>query len=161
MTSADDQMAEVQAQKKYIEKVCPRCKSARLEENFPSAPFNEHLDQIYTPLVSAQKEIRILKIYPGLTEEPLRCSLQPASLDDARYSALSYCWGDGNDRRDIAVNGRIISVTKNLENALRHLKNRAQDVAIWADAICINQQDLAEKSIQVGMMGNIYSKGKI
>ena len=148
-------MAEVQAQQK-----CPRCNGIRREQEFPSTLFNDDLDKIYTPLKSIKNEIRLLKISPGLEEEPLRCSLEPISPDDnARYTALSYCWGDAKDRADITVNGWCISVTRNLENALRHMRNVDQDTIVWADAICINQQDATEKSVQVRLMGNIYSNG--
>jgi hypothetical protein len=126
MTSADDQMAEVEVQKKFVEKECPRCKSVRPEEYFPSAPFNKHLDEIYTPPASIEKEIRLLKLSLGLGGDPLRCSLQLASLDDARCSAFIVLLGNGNDRIDIMVNGQDILTTGNLENALRRLRDPNQ-----------------------------------
>ena len=154
-------MTEAQEQTRFVEKVCPRCKSLRREQAFPSTPFKDHLNKIYTPLNSAGKEIRLLKIASGLEDEPLNFSLKPVSLNDARHTALSYCWGDANDRVDITVNGQNISVTRNLENALRHMRNVDQGTVVWADAICINQQDVAEKNVQVGAMGDIYSKGML
>jgi hypothetical protein len=153
-------MTENQGQKKFVEKLCPRCKNIWIEEGLPSTPFNDHLNKIYTPLESVEKKIRVLNISSGLEDEPLSCSLEPISLDDdARYTALSYCWGDANDRADISVNGQNISVTRSLENALRHMRPVNQHTIVWADALCINQQDVAEKSVQVRMMGAIYSKG--
>jgi hypothetical protein len=153
-------MTDVQAQVKFVDKVCPRCKAIRREQEFPSTASNADLDKIYAPLESVKREIRLLKTISGLEDEPLRCSLEVISLEDnARYSALSYCWGDANDRVNITVNGQNISVTKTLENALRRIRNVNQNTVVWADAICINQQDAAEKSVQVGMMGDIYSNG--
>ena len=32
---------------------------------------------------------------------------------------------------------------------------------IWADAVCINQNDLDERSSQVSIMGDIYSSAKV
>ncbi|KAE9363193.1 HET-domain-containing protein [Stipitochalara longipes BDJ] len=151
-------MAEILDQKKYVEKECPRCKSIRLEEAFPVNAPNISPDKIYTPLAPADKQIRLLKICSGLPEHPLECIIEPVFLQDAQYTALSYCWGAGTDRIYIMVNGQTIAVTRNLENALRRLRKTDQDTVVWADAICINQQDCAEKSVQVGMMGNIYSK---
>jgi hypothetical protein len=34
------------------------------------------------------------------------------------------------------------------------------DVVVWADAICINQNNVEERNPQVRMMGNIYGMGK-
>lgn len=152
-------MTEAQEQMMFVQKKCPRCKSLRREQAFPSTPFKDNLDKIYTPLNSAGKEIRLLKIASALDYEPLNCSLEPVSLNDACYTALSYYWGDANDRVDITVNGQTISITRNLESALRHMRNVDRDTVVWADAICINQQDNAEKDVQVGAMDDIYSKG--
>jgi hypothetical protein len=153
-------MAEVQAQQKFVEKVCPRCNNVRREQELASTSFNDYLDKVYTSLKSIENEIRLLKIHPGLENEPLICSLEPISLDsDAPYTALSYCWGDANDRADIIINGQSVSVTRNLENALRRIRNVDHVAVVWADAVCINQQDAAEKSVQVGMMGSVFSKG--
>lgn len=75
-----------------------------------------------------------------------------------RILPLPYSSGDANDRTDIMVNGQSVSVTMKLENAWRRTKNVGEDKLAWADAICINQQDAAEKSVQVSMMWSIYSK---
>ena len=153
-------MAELQIQQNFVERVCPRCNGISREQEFLSTPFNDYLDKIYTPLRLIETEIRLLRICPGLEEEPLTCFLEPILLDDnVRYTALSYCWGKANDRADITVNGRHISVTRNLENALRRMRNADQNMIVWADALCINQQDVTEKSVQVGLMGDIYAKG--
>ena len=153
-------MAEVQIQQNFVQRVCPRCNGIRREQEFLSTPFNEYLDKIYTPLKHMEAEIRLLKICPGLEEEPLTCFLEPVLLtDNIRYTALSYCWGNANDRADITVNGRHVSFTRSLESALRRMRNADQNTIVWADALCINQQDVTEKSVQVGLMGDIYAKG--
>jgi hypothetical protein len=55
------------------------------------------------------------------------------------------------------LNGVEVSVTANLESALRHMRLQNQTRMLWADAICINQSDIAEKNIQVRLMGEIYT----
>jgi hypothetical protein len=81
-------MTDVQAQVKFVDKVCPRCKAIRREQEFPSTASNADLDKIYAPLESVKREIRLLKTISGLEDEPLRCSLEVISLEDnARYSA--------------------------------------------------------------------------
>ncbi|KAF1999093.1 HET-domain-containing protein [Amniculicola lignicola CBS 123094] len=76
------------------------------------------------------------------------------------FAALSYVWGDEQDRRNILLNGTVFSVTTSLEIALRALsaKNEFQDdYKIWIDAICINQNDAIERASQVSKMREIYS----
>ena len=45
-------------------------------------------------------------------------------------------------------------------HALRRLRLQEAIRTVWTDAICINQQDNAEKSHQVPLMGSIYSLAK-
>ncbi|KAI1290540.1 hypothetical protein F5Y03DRAFT_378265 [Xylaria venustula] len=78
------------------------------------------------------------------------------------YIALSYCWGDSDIREDISVNGCTFSVTRNLFFALQRLRDsyevREKHLKIWIDAICINQNDLEERAIEVKRMQLIYSE---
>ena len=56
--------------------------------------------------------------------------------------------------------GDQVSVTEILETALKNMKHGENNISVWADAICINQSDRDEKSVQVAMMGDIYAHGK-
>ena len=87
----------------------------------------------------------------------LQCSLTIERPQIQPYSALSYCWGDINDTVSIHFGGQDFKITRNLEAALRQLRREHEVVVVWADAICINQSDEAERSIQVGLMNQIYS----
>lgn len=49
-----------------------------------------------------------------------------------------------------------MTVTLNLHLALEDLVGKCEDIVIWIDAICINQSDDEEKSIQVLHMRDIY-----
>lgn len=40
------------------------------------------------------------------------------------------------------------------EQTFRH---ESEPITLWADAICINQRDDVEKSLQVAQMGRVYS----
>ena len=77
------------------------------------------------------------------------------------YIALSYVWGDPEQRRNILLDGQRFSVTSNLYYALLHLRKsfevRRMYLYVWIDAICINQNDLDERMAQVKKMGKIYS----
>lgn len=119
-------------------------------------------ETFYTSLDNEVKEIRVLEILPGSPDSPLVCRLAKTSLvsDQHRaYEALSYVWGDNRRNQTIQLNGRPFEITINLHAALKRLRNETNGIrAIWADAICINQADISERSSQVQMMGLIYSK---
>ncbi len=74
------------------------------------------------------------------------------------YKALSYSWKNEDVAPDVAIlcNSKPIYVSGNLRAALRRLRAPNEVVRIWVDAICINQQDNAERAYQVGMMRDIY-----
>jgi Heterokaryon incompatibility protein (HET) len=98
-----------------------------------------------------------LKILPGEDGEQIACELQVVSLNnDPYYEALSYTWGTLVLDKQIVVRGSTFPITANLESALRNLRHASDSRLIWADLICINQKDEAEKSSQVALMGDIY-----
>lgn len=76
------------------------------------------------------------------------------------YVALSYVWGDAMAKRRIFVDGTPMAITQNLEAAIYQLRNYPrvkQGFRTWADAICINQDDLGERAKQVAIMKHIYA----
>src|SRR5690242_6632030 len=105
------------------------------------------------------KWFRLLRIYPGQNDSPLRCKLISTSLEAApSYTALSYVWGDPTNIGHVNCSGIETTVTHSLLGGLRRLRNLEQDAMVWADAICINQYNVKEKSSQVNMMGAIYDQ---
>jgi len=113
---------------------------------------------LYHQLSLTNQEIRLLLVAPGPWGSDLVCELHHASLGlRPEYEALSYTWGDENKRRDIVIDDFRVSVTVNLEVALRHLRLESEPRVLWADAVCINQQDDNEKSKQVQLMLDIFA----
>jgi Heterokaryon incompatibility protein (HET) len=53
-----------------------------------------------------------------------------------------------------------LSITANLAEALKYLRNSTAARLLWIDAICINQQDLEERGRQVRLMAKIYSRAR-
>ncbi|KAH9209984.1 heterokaryon incompatibility protein-domain-containing protein [Leptodontidium sp. 2 PMI_412] len=49
-------------------------------------------------------------------------------------------------------------VTDSLMLALQRPRSRSSSAIVWADAICINQQDIEERNLQVQAMASIYQK---
>jgi Heterokaryon incompatibility protein (HET) len=90
----------------------------------------------------------------------LSCSLNQVSLLKAPpFVALSYCWGDLNEKIRMMVNDLEVFVTVNLYAALRRL--RAERIeCVWVDFLCINQENSEERSLQIRRMGTIYNEAK-
>ncbi|KAK1237024.1 hypothetical protein MKX07_000446 [Trichoderma sp. CBMAI-0711] len=118
-------------------------------------------NQILPSINSSASEIRILQILPGPpSSSPVQCTFRVTTLDSEKtpYDALSYAWGNDNpeSHESIFFGDTPIGVTPSLANALRRLRLPNETRNIWADALCINQADDIEKSLQVSMMGRIY-----
>jgi hypothetical protein len=76
-----------------------------------------------------------------------------------KFEALSYVWGSQEDLKQIMCNNVSLSVTKNLFEALTALRDDVdEDRYLCVDAVCINQNDSAEKAVQVRNMLTIYEK---
>ncbi|OTB08136.1 hypothetical protein M426DRAFT_317237 [Hypoxylon sp. CI-4A] len=109
----------------------------------------------YQPLSGT--DIRLFKIILGEDEDDIQCQVDLVPLDPKpTYYALSYVWGDSSDLTTITLNGQLFKITKNLYEALHQFKHEYPSDYMWADAICINQQDADEKSREVPRMVEIY-----
>ena len=105
------------------------------------------------------------------------------------YEALSYSWGYDEPANAISVRHHELSNTttirenkqgtarlrtqykhepqwasfrirSNLLSALQRLRQSSQKVHLWIDAVCINQDNDVEKSIQISKMAIIYNKAQ-
>ncbi|KAL8898787.1 MAG: hypothetical protein Q9207_006528 [Kuettlingeria erythrocarpa] len=74
------------------------------------------------------------------------------------YTALSYVWGDPSFIMSIRCNSKPFRTTQNLYTALKYLRRTDAVVNLWIDQICINQNDLDEKTQQVILMSKIYQR---
>jgi hypothetical protein len=99
---------------------------------------------------------RYLVLLPGVDREPLRCSLHTSRIHEIQYESVSYVWGTDQRSCEIICDGRVLKITPNLCRVLRRVRFSAAPRTLWADSICINQEDLDEKSRQVTLMGHIY-----
>ncbi|KAF1830397.1 hypothetical protein BDW02DRAFT_582932 [Decorospora gaudefroyi] len=130
-------------------------------------------------------QVRLLLIKPGAFEDQINASLlvvddDQLGSDDFPYAALSYNWGNSENLNTIiiqddprsrpiksitkvvdavrAFHEKMLKVKPNLYEALRHLRKEDKMVAMWVDALCINQFDKNEKEEQVSKMAVIYRK---
>lgn len=80
-----------------------------------------------------------------------------------KYVALSYAWGESSEpKQAVVVNNCYLYVTRSLFDFLMCLQT--DDVCCetwyWSDQISMNQEDLAERDHQVGLMGDIFSNAQ-
>lgn len=115
---------------------------------------------IYSPVEA--RSIRLIRLEAGQHDDPILFSLESTSLDsDPIYEAISYCWGDHNARQEVTCQGISMSITTSLWGALREFRDSCEHRILWADGVCINQNDENEKTRQVRLMREIYAKARI
>lgn len=122
------------------------------------------------PLDTLEDEIRVLTIdaigstgsskkdsvNSSGTTKVIYASIAHTPLHEAgTYTALSYTWGNAESTHSLSIKGKNFSITKNLYEALIHL-HRAKATRLWIDAICIDQKNISERSLQVQRMADIY-----
>lgn len=126
----------------------------------------------YKPLVGAPDAIRLILLQPAPSlSSPISCRIIETSrgaeqIDHTQtfkqspqngYTALSYTWGSTTLRTPIEIDNQPFRITPNLYNALQHLRSQREETRIWADSLCINQQDVEERNLHVSQMREIYS----
>jgi hypothetical protein len=134
---------------------------------------------VYQPIDSSNGEIRILTLpwnvrqtlgraQVGPLTGTLKSHLLPIStLPRAQrllrisqlpfFHALSYVWGESTKPQEILIDGKSIPITQNLYDGLRALQKTAYGlVRVWADALCIFQDNVVERSAQIMLMREIY-----
>lgn len=116
------------------------------------------------PLTQTTPYSRVIELWPGEGSDPFRCSLHVVNLSEIPFpfEALSYVWGR-EQSEDVLLccdsHGNILGaleMTLNLERALRALRLPNQRRTLWIDAICIRQDDPAERALQVSYMRSVY-----
>jgi hypothetical protein len=114
------------------------------------------------------RAIRILVLHPGSPLEPLRATLQHEVVCEKgalpntyyvpkKYEAISYTWGSGSKPCSMLLNGCRMPLAQPLFNALVRLREPKKDRRLWADGLCINQEDHLEKASQVALMPQVYT----
>ncbi|KAM5474403.1 hypothetical protein MauCBS54593_001978 [Microsporum audouinii] len=121
------------------------------------------------PEVTTEGDIRLLRLRPGQNDDPIHGEIELLSLkDDSQspsYLALSYASSDeygGLPTKScpvyVGLYWDVIYTTKNCGDALRAVRHQGTDLPVWVDAVCIDQQDIDDKTRQVSLMRDIYTK---
>ncbi|EEU35946.1 uncharacterized protein NECHADRAFT_49740 [Fusarium vanettenii 77-13-4] len=106
-------------------------------------------------------EFRVMILEAGSGNDELSCRLCICKHSDrVSYRALSYAWGDPVKVKQVRCNGQRIGIGSNLHQALIHLRHARFERVIWADALCINQNDFDERGHQVRNMRTIFANAQ-
>ncbi|ENI00132.1 hypothetical protein COCC4DRAFT_151376 [Bipolaris maydis ATCC 48331] len=134
--------------------------------------------------LAPEYEIRLVNILPGNESNALACELQIVDLrEKPEYVALSYTWGSPTTLPDEGAEALLnkpsvtllcrakpgsanqsyphwheVLITENLYAFLMRARDNDSFAlnSYWIDAICIDQENSAERCLQVQMMGRIY-----
>ncbi|KAG6361223.1 hypothetical protein INS49_009447 [Diaporthe citri] len=152
----DDSTPETCMEKSSI----PSEKKPNSPQYLPKRPPKDLLS-VYEECKLAPRDFRVFLMDPSESpDSPIVGHLCKLPLNSAgSFEALSYRW-EGSFKNTIDVNGAELAVTENLFLALKALRAESGGLPtpLWVDSICINQMDVVERSQQVPLMGQIYSK---
>lgn len=106
-------------------------------------------------------QIRLLHLAPGSATEDLHGRLEVVNIrDPGDYTALSYAWGTRTPDKKLHLPVPL-SITPTLWSALCRVRSHSETLRVWADAICINQNDASEKAKQVMAMKMIFQHARL
>jgi hypothetical protein len=101
------------------------------------------------------------------------CCVVPAPAG-CQYLALSYCWGDPTKMKHLQLTnanfeqfhtpGALSGEHEQIPNTIRdaiHLTQRLEYQYLWVDALCIIQDDRADKEVQLNLMDRLYKSATI
>ncbi|KAK5122949.1 hypothetical protein LTR85_003514 [Meristemomyces frigidus] len=75
----------------------------------------------------------------------------------ACYEAISYTWGDPDDVGIVLCHDKELVLPANLVEALLQFRSAENEQYLCADAICLDQNNIEERSAQVRIMGDIFA----
>jgi hypothetical protein len=111
---------------------------------------------LYRPL--EEGEIRLLTIISH-NEFTAVLQLETHPRDRAPdYDAVSYAWGEDLSTKSVSCNGICLRIRTNLFKALPYLDRCRPEPRrpLWIDAICLDQENKAEKAKEVPRMGKLF-----
>ncbi|KAK4060871.1 uncharacterized protein Triagg1_10563 [Trichoderma aggressivum f. europaeum] len=115
------------------------------------------------PALEAENAFRLLELQAGQNNDPVTIRILACSFGSVSYEAVSYTWGDADQKNEIKVLSHSANetcatmfVTTNCHNALMALRKTHEPRVLWIDSICINQHSMPERNHQISLMAQIY-----
>lgn len=114
----------------------------------------------HEPLDLSRNQIRLIKVLPRASSDPVQCTVSVFNEDRPSYRALSYTWGRAQPTHTILLNGSRFEIRSNLHFFLSNVVHtEALEVDyIFIDQLCIDQNATRERDQQVQRMAETYNK---
>ena len=126
----------------------------------------------------SSRHIRLVRFLPGQSDNTkhghlrlqsisLQCIVYQVSLDDIwsdgqpMFAALSYVCGNPALTQHVRCGEDYVPTTQNLFEALTYVRHEDCPRLSWVDGLCINQEDIEERSHQVGLLHQIYRRAHV
>jgi len=135
-------------------------KKKRTTDTIPTISSPESLPLFHYGPALRSDQIRLLKLRSGPSGSDIPFDLSTQPRGHSEYYALSYTWGIPICDRPAECNGQRLMITQSLETALLRLRVKYAGHNLWVDAVCINQADPVDKSVQVRKMATIYHEAE-
>lgn len=136
---------------------------------FSAVGFTKDTHEIYNGLDVGPRETRLLRLQllddGDEDDKPICGSLEVFDLRDLDepFWAISYFWGpvpDGPAPSTFTSDRGEMPITESLASCLKCLRRKRVSTLLWADALCINQNNPMEKALQVQRMGSLYHQAE-
>jgi hypothetical protein len=116
----------------------------------------------YVRLDRLENEFRLVELQQSQSfNDTIVARLRHCSLlNPPSYLALSYQTGDPTTYVVMLLDGFEVPISRNLEKALQRLRTSKYQL-IWADSLCIHQQDEKEKAAQILRIRAIYQDAQL
>lgn len=134
--------------------------------NYGMGPYTGYDQAVLGPRYHYQQLVgnerfRLIRLLPGEADNDITINLTHVKDDPPEYQALSCTWGNDPRQHPIIVKddknkASVLNIQPNVHAALKALCSRSISMYLWIDAICINQDDVKERSGQILMMETIY-----
>ncbi|KAK4897325.1 hypothetical protein LTR27_004845 [Elasticomyces elasticus] len=119
---------------------------------------------LYSPLDPDRREIRLLQIACARSSDLVEVTLHTVALEESPdFSLVSNVWDPAVSTEAIRCDGHHVQVYSKLVRILRDLRDRRNLYvkSFWTDALCVDKNNLREKSYQATLMAGITLRAQV
>ncbi|KAH8648588.1 heterokaryon incompatibility protein-domain-containing protein [Xylariales sp. PMI_506] len=139
-----------------IKRLLPTSRSRKSESKVvETEPSHSVIDtKVSHPLFQSLSDgqFRLAEVQPSSSDsETIRVKLITVHISHPPvFELLSHVWGMPSSST-VLCDGHSVPVWANLFEALRVVRTSTKPRLVWTSALCVNQEDMSEKPIQIGL----------